>query len=385
MTVGTRKLIERESEMHESASVETGLHDFGDPSYRDALQALAHALDTDLELSETGREFVYNFYLRGPLIARLYAEKGWAAHPEALAAPIKQPLIVIGTLRSGTTALHKLLSMDTQFQGLEYYLAQRPTVRPVPESLEANALCQASEDTVRMIYAHMPGQAQMHDYDSRGVEECKFGMCQTFMRIELTNLLPSYRRWYHAQDRRHSYRRYADVLRLIGTREQEKRWLLKCPHHVLELDALLDVFPDARIVQIHRDPLISIPSMCSLWYGIEKALQENVRPDTIGPREAAFWREALDLGKKARLKAPGQFIDVYQRDLKADPLGTARHIYTKFGLELSPVVEQNMREWVETSPTNKISHMYGADEWGITQTQLRDVFADYRKEHHFTD
>lgn len=379
------KLSELEDELHETASANSGLHDFGDPSYRDAFRALLNGFDIDVNLSERGREFVYNYYLLGPLTARLYAEKGWAEQPEVLSNPIRQPIVILGLPRSGTTVLHRLLSMDPQFQGVEFWLAQKPLVRPPCENWKSTPEYRAGVAHSRMMISHMPGMIKAHDILADKVEECKKALCQSFLRAELAPFLPTYGSFYRSHSRLPAYRRYADILRLIGSAEPERRWLLKDPHHMAELHNLLDVFPDACIIQTHRDPLKAIPSLCSLWYMLEQAIHgDNARPEAIGPREAPYWRKALESADKVRRKRPLQFFDVDHRDFVANPLGTVRSIYEFLGLTLSTTAEQRIREWIEESPTTKNGpHEYSGDKWGITPDQLRDLYEDYRRTHLF--
>ncbi|PRD40697.1 sulfotransferase [Phyllobacterium phragmitis] len=380
-----RKLSDCEDDLHEAAIAQTGLHDFGDPAYRDAFRALLDGFDTDVKVSERGLEFVYNYYFLSPLTARLYAEKGWAENPHVLSMPIKKPVVIIGLPRSGTTALHRLLSMDPQFQGVEFWLAQKPQIRPPRESWKTNPSYRAAVAHSTMMISHMPGMIKAHDILADEVEECKKALCQSFLRYELAPFLRSYGRFYQTHSHLAAYRRYADILRLIGSGEPDRRWLLKENYHMTEMDNLFDIFPDACIIQTHRDPLKTIPSLCSLWYMLEHAIHgENARPEAIGPREAPFWRKALDRADEARRGRASQFFDVDHRDFEADALGTVRSIYRYFGLTLSPLAEQNMREWIVASPTTKNGpHEYAGDKWGITSTELRDLYEDYRKEHGF--
>ena len=123
------RFTDLEDEVHETASRHTGLRDFGAPDYRPGLRVLLEALDTDPRLTPTGWKFAYGTVL-GTLMARLYTQRGWSERPDALATEIRRPLVITGIPRTGTTALHKLLSVDPQFQGLEHWLTETPMVRP---------------------------------------------------------------------------------------------------------------------------------------------------------------------------------------------------------------------------------------------------------------
>jgi hypothetical protein len=319
------------------------------------------------------------------LTARLYAEKGWADHPEVLAISIHRPLLITGFPRTGTTALHKLLSVDPQFQGLEYWLAQTPMIRPPRETWETHSAYRACVANLEALASIVPEMRKAHEFSAGEVEECGSVLHQSFQFSGASHLLPTHGRWCLSQSALESYRRYVDVLRLIGGCEPHKRWLLKAPHHMVEIDTLLEVFPDACVIQTHRDPLKAIPSCCSLLHMFQRALEgEDARADVLGPRECAFWREALGRTQAAREQFPVQFFDVDHRGFLADPLGTVRSIYEYFGLALSPYTEQQMDAWVTASARSRHGvHQYALDTWGISPAQICDSFAEYRTQHQF--
>ncbi len=109
------KFAQAEAALHEAAVRETGLNDFGDDEYLPGLRVLLRALDTDLKLTGVYRERVFGS-IAGVLIGRLYARQGWREHPDCLRTAIRAPLIITGIPRTGTTALHKALSMDPSFR-----------------------------------------------------------------------------------------------------------------------------------------------------------------------------------------------------------------------------------------------------------------------------
>src|SRR5262245_20581796 len=129
MSVATKKLARVEDELHELAIRQTNFDDFGDPSYRHGLSALLDSFDSDLRLTAGGFEVAYKMILR-TLVARLYTVRGWRRHPEALTTSIARPLLITGLPRTGTTALHRLLAVDPQFQGIELWVSEAPMIRP---------------------------------------------------------------------------------------------------------------------------------------------------------------------------------------------------------------------------------------------------------------
>ena len=349
------KFADLEAELHTRAAGIAQCSDFGTSDYRTGLQFLLRAFDQDTTFTEVGADFAYGTVM-AILVARLYTQRGFAGAPPAHAPPIREPLVITGIPRTGTTALHKLLSMDPQFQGLEHWLADYPMIRPPRSTWPANPAFQASRAGLEAFFVAMPQLRKAHDMVADEVGECLDILRQSFVsnRFGAGIHVPSYDEWFFAQSEMPSYQRYADVLRLIGTAEPGKRWLLKNPGHVAQLEALFTVFPDARVIHTHRDPVAAIPSLCSTLY-MSRAIYEgeNTERRVIGRRECRYWSAALESAAQARMRREPQFIDVEHRAFHRDPIGTVRSIYDKFELSLSSAAEARMRDWVRADPTTK--------------------------------
>lgn len=381
------KLVYVEDELHEVARRETSLSDFGDQTYKEGLRVLLHAFDNDQQLTESGWQSAYDGILR-ILRARLYSQRGWIEHPEVRKIPIQRPVVIIGLPRTGSTALHRLLAVDAQFQALETWLTEAPMIRPLRETWDTYTAYRACIANFEALYARLPELRKGHVFAADEVEECTLVLMQNFeSSVWIVHQdLPTYARWFETRSARESYHRYVNVLRLIGAREPQRRWLLKSPHHTAELDSLFEVLPDACIIQTHRDPLMAIPSFCSGIYSSRKRDLDGqgAKPEIIGPKQCAYWRKILDRVSAVRDRPGTKFCDVDHRRFIADPLGVVRSIYDCFDLTLSPDIEEKMRAWVNASPTSRHGkHEYLVDSWGLTSAQICEYFAHYRAEHHF--
>jgi hypothetical protein len=168
-------------------------------------------------------------------------------------------------------------------------------------------------------------------------------------------------------------------LRLIGANEPDTRWLLKNPGHIAQMECLLEVFPDALIVQTHRDPVQAVPSLCSTLHMARRMFEgDDARPEAIGPRECAYWGDAINRTERLRAMRRDRFFDVDHRVFHGDPLGTVRKIYAHFGLTLREPVIAGMQRWIAESPTSKHGeHRYKASSYGVSEQQIRKEFADY--------
>ncbi len=321
----------------------------------------------------------------GVLVSRLYSQRGWKEHPECLAHPIRAPLVVVGIPRSGTTALHKLLSMDPRFQGLEQWLINTPMPRPPRENWYRVPEFRAAVEKQNAFLDAVPAMRVTHEVNADEVDECLNLLAQSFVSHYFASAigLPEYDRWLRDQDERASYRRYADNLRLIGANAPEQRWLLKNPGSVAHLDALLEVFPDACIIQTHRDPAQCIPSVCGvIWPARCFFHAREVDPATLGPRERDLWAWSVERGEQVRQRHPGRFIDVDFGAFQRAPLREVRRIYDRFGLELDAHTESTMQEWLAANPQHKHGrHDYSPGQYGLTRDELRRHYAAYIERH----
>lgn len=315
-------------ELCAQASAACGLHDFGS-GFEEALGVLRAAIVEDIALSADNVPRI-----AGPIVAllvsRAYSEAGWKRHPRCLAQTIRAPLVVTGLPRTGTTALHKLLSMDPQFQGLEQWLCGTPMPRPPrtswPEVPEFRNAVLAQEAFLQAV----PELRVSHEVAADEVDECLNLLAQSFLsHYPSTGLgLPSYDRWWWGRDETASYRRYADNVRLIGANAPAQRWLLKNPGHITHMEALFAVFPDACVVQTHRDPAASIPSVCSVIHPARRFFHaREVDATLIGPRELEFWAWSAERADAVRATHPGRFLDVRFADFQRAAGGGGRDLH----------------------------------------------------------
>ena len=379
MTIATADALAPEA-MLAAARRRTSLDDFGDPGFRDGF---------DLLLSDIARLELEPAYATATaaqigsfLDARLLAVAGWKAHPGCLSTRIERPLIIAGLVRSGTTALHQLLSLDPQFQGPEHWLTVAPMPRPPVERWTEIRQYRAVAARMAAYIAAAPEMADDHMMSAEGVEESIFILAQSFASNMYPSMwhVPNYDRWYRRRDDRASYAWLADVLRLIGHGGGGRRWLLKNPTDLFSMTELLTVFPDAMIVQTHRDPVVAIPSIASLIHASRRVFGgAAARAEQVGRREAEFWRDALARCERESAHTEDQFLDVEFDAFVANQMATIRRIYRHFELELTQETEARMQGWLDAHPRHaRAGRRYAPEDWGLTAAGLADTFAAYR-------
>jgi hypothetical protein len=366
-------------DLHASATRVTGLADFGDDDYRDGLAVLLESYAADADLTPLGRR-VKRSFLRGALVARLLSEAAWASWPSSASAAIEQPIFVTGLPRTGTTALHRLLAADPAHQGLEMWLTQAPGPRPPRDSWDANPVFRAIKEGFDRHHAEHPEFMGVHYIAADQVEECWQLLRQSMRSVSYECLahVPTYSSWLRGQDWAAAYRRHRRNLQLIGLNDPGRRWVLKNPSHLFALDALFAVYPDALVVQTHREPRTAIASLCSLAAQATAGWSGTFRGDVIGADQLETWARGLEAFSAARLRHdPARFCDVAYDDFAADPFGTVESIYARFGLALSGQAADIIRslsaqQWAGDS---RPVHSYTLADFGLTAGQVDERFA----------
>ncbi|MCZ6463578.1 MAG: sulfotransferase [Proteobacteria bacterium] len=376
----------RESSLVAAARRSTGLHFFDDDLFREPLRRLADALEREADLHPLGRLIARQGLLR-VYRSRLLRAALVDLHPEIEATPVEAPVFIVGLQRTGTTVLHRLLSLEPALRPLISWEALSPAPDPAaPVETRAGArdsrmrLAELAEKSLRYIapdfFAIHPVEAHSPEEDVLLLDLCGFGTT-----AEASQHVPSFSRWLESMDHRPAYRDFRSWIQLLLW-QRPGRWLGKTPHHLEHLDALLDVFPDARIIQTHRDPLRVVPSFCSMICHARGVFSDRVDPHEVGRhwgnKQIRMVERAMALrdGDGARGES---FIDVHYRDLVTDPLKQVRQIYDFLGLALSSETEAQMQGWIDANPRNRLGHhRYRVEDFGLVPGEIDERLAGYR-------
>ncbi len=355
----------------------TGLSDFGDDTHEEGLGVLLQDY-----ASASGLTGVGNYRMRGMvkglLVAKLMAQQGFSANPAVKDVAIDRPVFIMGLPRSGTTLLQRLLTADPAHQGLEQWLADLPQPRPPRDTWESDPIFGAMQAGYAAFHEANPELAGLHYSDAASHEECWRLLQHTGRSVafETQAFTPGYSAWLAGQDWTPAYERHRALLQLIGLNDTEKRWILKNPSHLVALDAIKAVHPDAVVVVTHRDPVACTASMCSLAAASTRGTSDVFVGDTIG-------RTQLDLlaREQAAFRASphsGDVVDVAYDDLVADPLTTVRGVYGAAGLEWSDAGAAAVSAELARSRSGVRApkHAYDLADYGLTEAQVRDVLTE---------
>jgi hypothetical protein len=361
-------------DLHEAASRATGLDDFGGDEYEEGLRLLLDDYAHEAGLTGVGN-YMQRSFVRGALVARLLSEMGFKQHPAYVDVVIERPVFVTGLPRTGTTALHRLLTADPTHQGVELWLTEFPQPRPPRDTWDDNPVFSGIQAAYAEHHVENPEFMGIHYMDAASVEECWRLLRQSGKSIGYESLayVPNYSAWLAKQDWTDAYARHKANLQLIGLNDQDKRWVLKNPSHLVGLDAIMGVYPDALVVQTHRDPRVAIASACSLsaeatrgWSTVfEGAVIGRTQLDMLAGASARFAEE------RARYD-PAQFVDVEYDDFVADPVATVRGIYSAFDLPWSPGVEERVGAIDEESRrgVRRPAHRYSLEDYCLTEDDV---------------
>jgi len=336
----------QEQRLHEQAIKASGHNDFGDPVYLEGLRHLLAAYDANAIDYPDGGALVLS-QIGQRLAARLSSiDQIKRLDPGVPAA--KAPIFVLGLPRTGTTAMQRLLMSVPDLQGLEYWLGESPRPRPPRDTWEAFAEFRQCRDGLAAIRDVAPLIDAMHPMRADEGEECRLVMEQSFghSSFSLVSPLRPYQDWLFAADLTPHYRHFADVLRLIGSTSPTRTWVLKCPHHSPQVDSLLQAFPDARIILMHRpiaDVIASVARLTEAFLGMVEGpgLDMTARAQMIVENVDLTLRRLLAV----RAANPGRFLDITMDRFVADPLATAEQVHAHFGLPLAPEAEAAMAGW----------------------------------------
>jgi Sulfotransferase family len=372
----------------ETAHGNTGLMDFGDGPLEQPLGILCRSMNTEIELHPLGAGYAYR-QLLGLLTTRLRLVDLWSKHPEILDIPIERPIIVIGLPRSGTTILHKLLGQDPIRRKSPFW----EQVMPLPladTGVSAGAgapdpriaIAQGSLDT---LYTLAPEFVLAHEITVDEPDEDIIQLIYGFAskQFEWSYVVPSYVRWYREADHTIGYQWFRRILQTSQwLRPGPTRWVLKAPQHLEHLEALTAAFPDAVLVQTHRDPTDAIVSLANMTCCGQRRYFAHPDPHLAGRNMAEIIERLLRKAEEARPRIKQRIIDIGFDQFRKDQMGAVKQIYAAAGDTMSADAERRMAAWVEGNRLNKHGkHEYAAADVGLDLGSLGARFDFYRHRH----
>lgn len=315
------------------------------------------------------------------ILAYLSFAKDQTLHDDAANIPVNRPLFIVGFGRTGSTLLHNLLALDAATRVPLLWELWAPSPPPRPESYASDARIEAAQRRLDLLARAAPLLPQIHPMGAQAPDECNWMMRHTTQKVVLYRV-PQYWTWLKRLSVAELYRLYAHYKLQVQHLQlfcRGEPWISKAFTHLHYLPVLFDVFPDAKVVRLHRHPCRSVPSLCSLAAGYRAIYSDRVDRDEIGQTILDMFVNGMERSMATdRRHAPQHFIDIHYAELVRDPIGVVRRIYHRFDYPYSPEFENKMRRFIETDRgVARQRHIYGLEQFGLSQDEVIDRSADY--------
>jgi hypothetical protein len=368
----------------------TGLDDLGEATWRDGLERLVVALREEARLNPLGVDIAAG-ELRTLLGNRLAITSWRTEHPEVATGDVVPPIVIVGQARTGTTILHDLLAQDPATRAPLTWEVDRPVPPPETATYLTDPRIVEADAELSGVDLLMPGFRAMHPMGARLPQECVRITASDFRSVTFPTQyrVPSYARWaMYEADMAPAYRWHRQFLQHLQSRHPAgdapaDRWLLKSPAHIWCLGALLAEYPNALLVQTHRDPLRIIASVSSLQQLLRSMASDNPSLPEISEEWAEYIIEGLDRSVTAREDGTvraDQIVDVHFDAFMADPFATIRRIYERLGLELTTESEARMRSFLADHGQGEHGgHRYSFADTGLDAGALRERARRYQE------
>jgi hypothetical protein len=355
------------------------LTDFGAWPIEEPLERLMRAYRDEAALTTLGRVTVRELIV-SLLENLLHLEAERARMPGIADRKIAAPVFIIGLPRTGTTLLHGLMSEDPDNRVPRTWEVMFPATFPNTEQ----GIDSARKVTAgRLAWANRlaPQFKTIHPIAPDLPQECIAITAQVFMSIQFhtTHDVPSYETWFEQHSQRLGYEFHNRLLQHLEARRPGQRWVLKAPGHLFALDDLLARYPDAKIIQTHRDPLRVMASMASHATVLRRAFSDSADPERIAADWTQRWAQALRKFLAIRDRSPSQqFLDLGYDDIETSPLETVERVYAFLGWRLADAARAAMSRFIDANPKNKHGvHRYSLAQYGLDREAEMRRFGDY--------
>ncbi len=349
------------------------------------LRKMVHSINKEARLNFFGRLAVKNLMER-TLYGRFKVEQVLAQNPEIEQAEIKQPVFIIGMPRTGTSILHAMMHQDPAHRSPLAWECLLPYPVPKPETFTNNDQLKTITKEFDQLFKLVPDFLKKHYMAADSPQECLAINNLDFNSFQITAQLyaSTYMDWFADEsdslETMKFHKRFLQYLQSGGVKAE--RWLLKSPVHLMRLDEIFEVYPDARIVMTHREPTKVVASTASLLSSVRSLYSDYEDPARTGHEQMETWHHYFSrfLESRKRLQKEEQIIDLHFEDFASDHIGTVQKIYDKFGWKLSEDTIARFQAFLAKNPRDKNGlHMYRLKDFGLTEESVNSKFSEYIK------
>lgn len=378
-----------ENSLLQHACRTTGLNDFGDDLWQEPFRVLLQSLEEEAQLTLMGRLMARSDIILW-LSTRLRVTQTLKSFPQILDQGIEAPMVIVGLPRSGTSILFELLSQDPDVGVPLMWEALQPCPPPEAATYHSDPRIEQADKLFTQWNRVAPEFAGMHEMRGDIPAECGLLMAGTFISDHIAALhqAHAYSAYCAEADYLPVYGYHKTILQILQWKNPRKRWLLKAPEHQVHLDTLLEVYPDARIVQTHRDPIKSMASATSLmgtlyYMRSDQAFNAQLFDNIIMGEATAQRLERVIDQREQGVVPEANIVDSRYQDLMNDPLACIANIYRHFGMALTDETRDRMQAYLAIKPKDKFgTHDYVVDE---RRTRDRPLFRRYQARYEVPD
>lgn len=348
---------------------------------RPGLEVMLAALDAERGLTDEGRERAIG-YLSDNLRRLAAIERDRRDHAEIAEVIIDRPVFILGLPRCGTSLLHALIGADPDVRTPMSWEVAAPSPPPERETFASDPRAQAFDDYVAANFTgKWADMLKAHPIGAWIPQECGMILETSFQSINPLTMfrIPDYYPWYLNNDNDFAYRVHKMWLQHLAWRNPRARWVLKVQEHAFHLPALFRTYPDALLVQPHRDPVAVQASICRLFEVLRSVAFAHQDRAALAEELLQLWHDGQVRMMAYRRAHPGTPVhDMRYRDLVADPLAAVREVYDFAGIAFTADTEAGVKQWLADNPAGKHGkHVYALADYGLTEERVRAVYADY--------
>ena len=352
----------------------------GDNDYLEPLSILMDSLRTEAKLTLFG-SFAVSYLINNQLRTR--AKINSFINSNKMPEP-SSPIFIMGLPRSGTTFLFHLLGLDHDHRSPYFWEILHPQSLSRKNSKGGKMKIRRTVTELLLLNKLIPEMRLVHPINSNFPEECTlltaFGI-KSYSYIYIANI-PQYEKYLRTADFSSGFLWHSRFLQMLEHSKKPLRWLLKDPNHIEHLPEILNQYPDAIFIHIHRDPVESLGSICSVTSKVRAGFSKRVEDHEIGNNTLMYWENALNKYLKSRVTIDkNRIFDLKYQDLVQNPLRQVQMIYSHFGLKMSPGFEEDIVKFLgESSKLRKGKHNYNLKAFGLNKNQVRNKLKLYMEE-----
>jgi hypothetical protein len=370
-----------ELEIINEAKNQTGLENFGNPLFVEGFTALINSINKEADLNEIGIE-AQKHRLIGILANMLRIESAFVENPEILNEEIKSPVVIVGLPRTGSTMTHRLLASDPNHTAMLWWEGRYPAMLENEQRGNPVDRMEMGKAEVEAVMQASPDALTIHPWDYKGADEEILLLEHTFFSTvpESFMRLPAYSHWVESQDHIHAYVQLKKMLQYLQWQNpgrENKRWVLKSPHHLGFIDKLLNVFPDSKVIQTHRDPCKTVPSFCSMCANLFEPISNSYDKEEIGHHWANKLAKVLNHCMKISRLNKENFLDLEFNKMIKDPISEMTEVYDFIGEDFTDQAENAMKAWKEENQHEMGAHQYSLKEFNLDDSFISENFNEY--------